>query len=192
MRGDKQPKERQKRAKVPLDQASLRDLAMTYVAKYATSATRLERYLKRKLRERGWVNSAPQPDIAALVARFAELGYVDDAGYARMKSASLLRRGYGRRRIGAALGQDGIAADLRDDVAPSRAESRHAVLAMARKRRFGPFGSARPEDRQAREKQVAALLRAGHDLDSAREIVDAADIAAAEEWATALDEDAIE
>ena len=192
MRGDKQPSERRKQGKGPLDQASLRDLAMTYVAKYATSATRLERYLKRKLRERGWAEDNPPPDVAALVTRFSELGYVDDAGFARMKSASLLRRGYGKRRIGAALGQDGIAADLREDVAPSRAQSRHAVLAMARKRRFGPFGNLPSHDRQARERQVAALLRAGHDLDSAREIVDAADIAAAEEWAAALDEDAFE
>jgi regulatory protein len=57
---------------------------------------------------------------------------------------------------------------------------------MARKRRFGPFAATAPE-RAVREKQLAAMLRAGHDLDMAREMVNAASVAAAEEWAAALD-----
>jgi regulatory protein len=40
-----------------------------------------------------------------------------------------------------------------------------------------------------REKQIAAMLRAGHPLDSARQIVDAANTAQAEEWAAEADDD---
>ena len=57
-----------------------------------------------------------------------------------------------------------------------------AALAMARKRGFGPFG-ATPLDRARREKQLAALLRAGHRLDNALQLVDAPSVEAAEEWA---------
>ena len=66
------------------------------------------------------------------------------------------------------------------------AEQRRAALALARKRRIGPFG---PDgaDRALREKQLAAMLRAGHPLDSARELVNAPSIAAAERWAAELD-----
>jgi regulatory protein len=58
---------------------------------------------------------------------------------------------------------------------------------MARKRRFGPYGAA-AADRAAREKQIAAMLRAGHRLDSARELVDAPSVEAAEDWAAGADE----
>ncbi len=180
----KQPK----RGRTPLDDARLRDLALSYVARYATSAAKLERYLARKLRELGWADGAVPPDIPALVARYAELGYIDDEGFARARSASLLRRGYGLRRVNQALGQDGISTALREEVAPGEAARRHAVLALARKRRFGPFGAIELE-RDRREKQIAAMLRAGHSLDFAREMVDAASEESAEQWAYELDDE---
>src|SRR6476469_2109404 len=96
--------ERARRAPRPLDTARLDELALAYVARFATSGVQLERYLKRKLRERGW-DGAEEPDAAAVVARLIELRYVDDAAYAAMRSGGLLRRGYGPRRVAQALGQ---------------------------------------------------------------------------------------
>jgi regulatory protein len=170
-----------------LDAARLDELALTYVARFATSAAKLERYLRRKLRERGWEGDA-EPDLTALVGRYVELGYVDDAAFARARSSSLLRRGYGPRRVRQALGEAGIAVEIRDETRPGEAAERRAALAMARKRGFGPFGPERP-DRTRREKQIASMLRAGHPLDSAREMVDAASHAAAERWAAECDEE---
>lgn len=175
-------------AKPPLDAARMRDLALSYVARYATSGARLERYLKRKLREQGWIDGEPLPDLAALVADYAALGYIDDAGFAQMRSTSLLRRGYGGRRVDQALGQDGITPEIRSAVAASEAQLRHAALAMAVKRRFGPFG-LEPPDKPRREKQLAAMLRAGHRLDFARQMVNAASRELAEEWAHELDDE---
>jgi regulatory protein len=178
---------RERRAPRPLDAARLQELALAYVARFATSGAKLEDYLRRKLRERGWEGDDPaRPDLIA--ARFAELGYIDDEAYARAKSGSLLRRGYGARRVRQALGQAGIAPDIQEDIAAGEAERRHAALALARKRRFGPFGQGEP-DRDLRAKQVSAMLRAGHDLDFAKKMVDAATEAAAEEWAAACDEE---
>jgi regulatory protein len=171
----------------PLDAARLEELALTYVARFATSAAKLERYLRRKLRERGWDDEG-EPDLAALAARYVELGYVDDEAFARAKSGSLLRRGYGTRRVAQALGEAGIAGEVRERVQPGESDQRRAALALARKRRFGPFGDATP-DRERREKQIAAMLRAGHPLDSAREMVDAASVEAAEQWAAECVED---
>ena len=171
----------------PLDRVKLNDLAITYVARFATSGAKLERYLARKLRERGW-EGEDQPDLTAVVGRLCELGYVDDQAYATAKSGSLLRRGYGQRRIDQALGEAGIAAEVRETVKAGEAAERHAALALARKRRFGPFGAALP-DRPLREKQLAAMLRAGHRLDSGREIVNSPSPEAAEQWAAGLDED---
>ena len=44
-------------------------------------------------------------------------------------------------------------------------------------------------DRPLVIERIAAMLRAGHPLDSARELVDARDVAAAEEWAAQVSED---
>lgn len=81
-----------------LDEAALRELALAYVSRFATSGARLVRYLDRKIRERGWAGEA-EADPEALATRFAELGYLDDASYARMKGASMQRRGLGAARI---------------------------------------------------------------------------------------------
>lgn len=170
----------------PLDSRAFEELALGYVARFATSAARLEAYLARKLRERGWDGEDP-PQVGAIVARLVDLGYVDDEAFARARAGGLLRRGYGERRIGQALYAAGIDEDVRAAVRPGERESRRAALAMAKKRRFGPFGAS-PPDRAAREKQLAALLRAGHPLDSARQLVDAASVDAAEEWAAELED----
>lgn len=169
----------------PLDAPRLEELALAYVARFATSAAKLEGYLRRKLRERGWDGEGAAP-VAEIVARFVAAGYIDDAVFARARTGSLLRRGYGVRRIGQALDAAGIAEDVRAEVRAAPAEQRRAALALARKRRIGPFG---PDgaDRALREKQLAAMLRAGHPLDSARELVNAPSIAAAERWAAELD-----
>jgi regulatory protein len=173
----------------PIDAARLHELALAYVARFATSRAKLETYLRRKLRERGWAEEG-EPPVAALAERMVEAGYVDDAAYARAKSGSLLRRGYGLRRVEQALGAAGIAEDVREDIRPGERTKRRAALAMAVKRRFGPFGQS-ALDRPQREKQVAAMLRAGHALDSARRLIDAPSREAAEQWA-AEGEDACE
>lgn len=167
----------------------MEEMALAYVARFATSAARLQAYLARKLREQGWDGDEPGEGVArALVDRFVERGYVDDAGFARMKAGSLLRRGYGARRIAQALGQDGIDAAIREEVAPDTADARGAALAYARKKGLGPFTRrGREEDGRLgpalREKQVAALLRAGHAMDAARAVVDADDAESLHAWA---------
>ncbi len=171
----------------PLDPARLEELALAYVARFSVSAAKLEQYLRRKLRERGW-DAEGEPEITRLVDRLVSLRYVDDEAFARSKAAGLLRRGYGPRRVSQALSAAGIEAELREKVRTGEAAERAAALAMARKRRLGPFG-AEPPDRQQREKQIAALLRAGHALASARELVEARSIEEAENWAEAIEEE---
>ena len=177
---------KEKRPPKPLDARRLNDLALHYVARFSTSAAKMEDYLRRKLRERGWEGEGG-PDLSALSEKFVAAGYIDDEAYARAKSGALLRRGFGNRRIGQALSAAGITEDIRTEVRASEAAERRAALALARKRRFGPFGSAEL-DRPARDKQIAAMLRAGHSFDTARSLVNAADVTAAEDWAAALDE----
>lgn len=156
----------------PLDQEGLERLALNYAGRYAVTRAKLAAYLTRKLRERGW-DGEGEPPVERLVARFAELGYVDDRAFAAARSAALSRRGYGVRRVDNALRVAGIE---EADAAPaleSAAESAwDAALRFAERRRIGPFAQVLPE-RPQREKALAAMLRAGHPLDLARRIVNA-------------------
>lgn len=171
MSGQQQAR-RHKRPRPPLDSPALRALALHYVGRYATTQGKLKHYLQRKIGERGWVENGSYPQIDSLVAEFAERGYVDDAGFAEAKTHSMLRRGYGTARVKASLRQSGVATELVNEVTQVNPDSaRDAALAFARRRRLGPFG-APAVDHKAREKAIAAFIRAGHSYEIAREIVE--------------------
>ncbi|TMM46139.1 regulatory protein RecX [Qipengyuania marisflavi] len=173
----------------PLDRARLEELALSYVARFATTSAKLQTYLQRKLRERGFAGEdegKEAPDVAALVARFTEKGYVDDAAWGRAKSRDLLARGYGARRVNEALHAGGLNDETRAVFEPGEFDRRQALLTYVRKRRFGPFSREQDEDVQSaakrREKQLAAVLRAGHDFASARLVIGAGSVEEIEQW----------
>lgn len=155
-----------------LDAAALDRLALRYVERFATTRGKLADYLRRKIRERGWEGDPVDP--SAVAERMAGLGYIDDRLYAESKAMALTRRGFGVSRVADALRQ----ARVDDaDAAPARtiaAEGEGAsALAFARRKRIGPF-AAEPADPARRQKQIAAMVRAGHGFAVARRIVEAA------------------
>jgi len=185
------PGRRAKRAKPPLGEAQLRDLALHYAARFATTGARLEAYLARKIRERGLAvdreGRTVAIDVPALVARLVELGYVDDDAYARMRARDLGARGFGARRVEESLRHAGVDEELRHAHSPGEAASRRAAVLMARKRRLGPFRARADEGdplarRKAHEKAVAALLRAGHEYEHVKVILAARSPEDVEEW----------
>ncbi|MGF7149287.1 regulatory protein [Sphingomonas zeicaulis] len=164
----------------PLDCAALDRLALAYVARFATTRAKLAQYLKRKVEQRGWADEGAPP-VAAIADRMAALGYVDDQLFARARANALTRKGYGRRRVAAALAGAGIDAD--DAAAAIRGRGPDHIqeedegdaamtvaLAFARRRRIGPFATTPPDD-AARRRAFAALMRAGHDPDVARRVM---------------------
>jgi regulatory protein len=158
-------------ASKPLNSADLRQFALTYVSRYATSRHKLAEYLRRKIRERGW-EEEEAPPVEALVEELAENRFVDDRAYAEMKAGGLSRRGYGPRRVRQALDAAGIAeGDAADALRGAEADSTAAALAYAKRRRLGPF-SAHFDDPDHRRKALAAMLRAGHAYLTVRRILD--------------------
>lgn len=161
---------RRRRPPQPLDGGRLEELALAYVARFATSRARLRRYLERKVAERGWAPDG-EPGIDRLVAKLSAAGYVDDAAFALSRARDLAGRGYGERRLGGTLHQAGIGdADGEAARAHAAAERVAAALAFARRRRLGPYASEVP-DPKLRERQLAALIRAGHPFELARRIL---------------------
>jgi regulatory protein len=189
----------------PLDDVALRDLALSYAARYATTAAKLEGYLARKIRERGVAEDGDgrvlELDVTGLVMRLVELGYVDDDAYARARARDLTLRGYGARRVEQALWAAGVEETAREEHAPDEVERRKAAARLARKRGFGPYarseaaeieeaGAPFPRiDPAQREKRLAAMLRAGHQHDHARFILDAANRDEIEDWIAEAQED---
>lgn len=155
-----------------LDEAALERAALGYAGRFGTTRARLHDHLCRKLRERGWAGPG-EADMAVerLVERCAELGYVDDRAFAVARAASLGRRGYGARRVGQALNAAGVGdEDAAMVLERARDGAWAAALRFAERRRIGPFAAA-VADRPAREKALAAMLRAGHSPAVARRIV---------------------
>lgn len=161
----------ERRPPPPLDAAALERLALRYVERFATTRGKLAEYLGRKIRERGWDGEAADP--RGLAQRMADLGYVDDRLFAESKAASLGRKGLGARRVTMALRQAHIDEADSEGLAPAiRERAGEAALIFARRKRIGPFGPP-TEDRGTRDKQLSAMLRAGHAFALAQRIVTA-------------------
>jgi regulatory protein len=152
-----------------LDHSALERLALRYVERFATTRSRLTDYLIRKIRTRGWEGDPADP--AAVAERMAELGYIDDRAYGEAKAGAMARRGLGARRVVGALRQDGVKGEDAEAIAPQVEErALDAAITFARRKRIGPFAATQAE-RPLREKQIAAMLRAGHSPGLARRIV---------------------
>lgn len=179
---------RGRRAGRPVTVEGLEAQALHYLARFASSAASLRRVLRQKVersaRDHGTDRDAGLAAVERLIERFAETGIVDDARFAEGRAQSLFRRGTSRRATAAKLsekgiGQDQIATAL-DSLDELSAEPElAAAAAYARRRRLGPF---RPPDSRAahRDKDMAALARAGFTSDMARRVLDAPDAAALE------------
>ena len=164
---------RERRVPPPLDAAALERLALRYVERFATTRGRLTEYLTRKVRERGWAGEGGTipADPAELAQRMADLGYIDDRAFAEQRAAAMQRRGLGARRVADAFREAGIEEGDAVSVAPAIADRAiESALAFARRKRIGPYGHG-AGDRKSREKQLAAMLRAGHRFELSRKIV---------------------
>jgi regulatory protein len=154
----------------PLDAGRLDELALSYVGRFATTRAKLRAYLSRKLRERGWEGAQP-PDLDSIAERCARLGYIDDGAFALARSRSLSARGYGPRRVEQSLRAAGVKEED-GQAARSHAgeQAVEAALRFAERRRLGPYAEA-PAEGPARERALAAMVRAGHGFPLAKAIV---------------------
>lgn len=164
---------RSDRSRKPLGAARLDELALAYVARFATSRAKLTRYLTRKVRESEWTDDGDAMAACEAVAdRMERLQFLDDKQYAAMRAGAMTRRGLGVRRVKAQLFVDGIAPDDSGDaIAEAEDKAMASAIGFARRRRLGPFSARASEDPKERERQVAAFARAGHSLALARRIL---------------------
>jgi regulatory protein len=166
----------------------LEDAAAFYLERYPSTAEGLRRILHRRV-ARAERADAPimdnvQQAIDAIVAKFVAAGVIDDRAFAQTKARALHRRGTSSRMTRRRLALAGIDRDTLDKAIAGLDEELHtdpqqrewrAATALARRRRLGPFRAAE-ERKEHRQRDLAALARAGFDYDLARRIVDAKDV----------------
>jgi regulatory protein len=169
----------------PLTREELDAVALRYLNRFDSSAKNLTRilsgYVKKVARERGAEAALEGGELVqALVSRYVESGLVNDARFADAMAAGLRRRGSSRRAIAMKLGMRGVSAEVAaqalcevDRESGGDAEL-EAARAFVRRRRLGKF---RPEAERAgrRNKDLAALARAGFGFDVARAALGSAD-----------------
>lgn len=165
----------QKRTPRPVTRDYLFRAAVHYLERYASSSGNLRRVLERKImrraRERGEDAGEFLPFIDDTLAKLLELKLIDDAAFAQAKVASLRRRGTSRRQLFAKLGQKGVDREtLQAAVDGDETREADAALAHARRRRLGPFRSERRDEK--RERDVAAMVRAGFSFALAAATID--------------------
>lgn len=158
----------------------LENAALHYLQRYASSTANLRRVLMRKVdrsvKHWGGEREGLAAQVETVIGKLAGLGYLDDMAYAEQKVRSLHRQGKAGRVIRAALAAKGVDAELAGQAWGALAEEvaepdLAAAIRLARKRRLGPF---RAENRaEMRQKDLAALARAGFDFDIARRVIEA-------------------
>ena len=169
----------------PISPTWLERAALHYLERYSASTEMLRRTLARRVdkraRLRGEDPAAFAEMIAATVARAVSAGLVDDARFADTRLATLRRRGTSARGVSAKLAAKGVPRDVVEAALEAEREAMpdgeaaaiedQAARAYAKRRRLGPY--RRPDLRAPhRDRDLAALARAGFAYDRARRIVD--------------------
>lgn len=150
--------------------------AMHYLERYATSSANLRKVLERKVLKACASLELDPADYAVMVdtvvATFVRNGLVNDRAYAETKLAGLRRRGGSARKIEARLAAKGVDRGTIESVLQNDdASDEDAAHIFARRRKLGPF---RLKDReQRRDKDLAAMCRAGFSFEIARQVIDA-------------------
>lgn len=173
---------------------SLERVAVHYLDRFDTTAANLHRVLMNRVRRSAQFHETDIEEgeglVAALVERFVGVGIVDDARYATTRSQSLFRRGSSLRAIEFKLREKGVKPpEIEAALEALRDETENpdfvAAAALVRRRRLGPYRKSEVRE-MSRDKDLAALARAGFSYSVAQRVIGAETI---DELADMLAED---
>lgn len=156
----------------------LQRAAMHYLERYSAPAAQLRRVLARKIalscRHHGEDPAAHRQALDDVVARCAASGLVDDQRFAEARAATLRRRGRSARAVAATLTAKGVGRELAEQASSvSDEEELAAARKAARRKRLGPW--SRGDRAASRQKDLAAMARAGFAIAVARAVIDGTD-----------------
>lgn len=172
-----------KRPPPKVSEPMVRQAALGYLERYATSAGHLTRLLLVKVGRSARFHGTEPEDgrllVERVVAKLVATGLLDDRAYAAAMTRTWRRRGASAKAVRAKLAAKGVAAELAEEALAALREEEGdsdlaAAVAYVRRRRLGPFRSV--ERRAAsQDRDLAALARAGFSYDLARKVIEAAE-----------------
>ena len=164
-----------------LTPADLKGVALNYLDRFAATRARLRQVMMRKIRASARAHGDdPAPMLAALeetIQWLEGLGFISDQAYADSKARSLAARGTSRAHILANLASKGVAAEAAraavDHLCAEYEEPElEAAWRYARRRRIGPYRGETDMRAECRDKDLAAMARAGFAGRIARQVID--------------------
>jgi len=180
---DESRKDEARKRKIPrkATRSHLENAALHYLGRFATSSQNLKHVLLRRV-ARSTHHHDTDPDEGAvwvdeIVARFLDSGLLDDRVYANGRVRSLHARGNSRKVIRMKLRAKGVEMDLIDGALDAIGDEGNgdvdliAALRLAKRRRLGPYRNSGHRE-GCREKDMAALARAGFSYHIARQIIE--------------------
>ena len=157
----------------------MRNSATSYLQRYPATVARFRRVMLRRidrsLAHHGGDRDPAEAMLEALVVQLVEGGWLDDARFVKARVEELHRKGTSRRGIQAKLIQQGGPSDLvRDALEALEGDPELiAALALAKRKRLGPFQTNEERRLERQRKDLAAMARAGFGYGIARRVLDA-------------------
>lgn len=161
----------------------LASVALSYLSRFAASEESLRKVLGNRVRRAAMTNPPFAEDKAAqkklyeaieeIIAKHKRAGVINDAEFARIKTASLRRSGRSARIISQRLRKKGVAGELIEEnlsQEDGEDEEMRAALVFAKKRKIAALLQKGMTIEQ-RRKEYAAFARAGFAYDISRKII---------------------
>ncbi|MDG1483530.1 MAG: RecX family transcriptional regulator [Myxococcota bacterium] len=179
-RRGRKPREK-KKPKKPTDRY-LTNVAKWYIERYNPCSGGLRRALMKRvnkgLREHGGDRDEAIEVMEGVVKKMVDNGTINDLSFARRWVASYHRRGVTLRDIAQRLRAKGVPRTVIDEAIKELEEAAEhdpalqAAVAYVRRRRFGPWRMDPRKREERREKDLAAMARAGHRYHIAKRVLE--------------------
>ncbi len=157
----------------------MRNSATYYLQRYPATTSRFRRVMLRKIDRslafHGGERDEAEELLDTLVQQLTEAGWLDDARFVQARVEELHRKGTSRRGIQAMLMQQGGPSDLVRAALDSLEGDPElaAAVKVARRKRLGPYQPTQERRQERKQKDLAAMARAGFSYGIARRVLDA-------------------
>ena len=172
-----QPK--RKRPAKKITPQRLKNIGLYYLKRFESSVENLRSVLQKRVNQYAKEN----PDfnkqeayqwVEDVLTEFEKMHYLDDKRFTEIKVRSYLAAGKPARYIQNKLREKGIAnAQIEDMLDDFGYNPQEMALKLAKRKKIGPFRPDEESRKINRQKDMAALIRAGFDYDVVAEIMGA-------------------
>ena len=161
---------------------SIENAALYYLQRFSSSSENFRRVMMRRVNRSAQYHNTNLKEgaeiVDELISRFTRVGLLDDLQFAKIRVASLRRRGLSERAIRVKLMEKGVVLEVinqslelleRDN---NNSELTAAII-FSRKRRIGVFRKTLDELSKFRAKDMAKLAQAGFNYSIAYIVINA-------------------